>query len=837
MNRQLRWVAVALVALVASFVLVTNTGRTAPADSADFPVAFDAWSEGDLYLAMHADVDHLGGLARMSPSCFPVARWRTADIVDVSIDRSYPTSLWALEIWPGNPGDDRRVQRYSLVGAPGDWFPVSGTARFLQLGREIHSATSELFILHQPGAGKSARVAVYGADGALRRAWDVPGEPQGLGVSQRRGDDRPIYVVVTGQPGRSGTLLRYTNSGGLVWEKPLDLVPVGVSVTGDLAVVAGVSPDAPGGPGLIVHVDDEARGIRTWPLVDFVPFDLVADGPGGTWVLGHRPGQRSPITLGRYESDGALLSSCGRFPQPSMPTPEGTVACPKPTAGVETWRYPAKGNVAAVPAVSDEDGTVYIATTEGLLYAVDCTGRGKWLFDYRLESPQYFGVQAFEAAPAVDKEGTIYIGDDVVVPNFFFSIGPDGKTKWVKEYESLWSQIDASPALSADGFVYTAAHGTGAGVTHGAILVYRRDGTTVRPGGDLGGEDGVGPITDGPAVLADGASVAYLSAPFEEWVLPTGTLPTITSVPPRPTRTPTYTTTPATATMPPTATVSPTITPSPGAPPTVTMTPVTPTGEATEVPPHRVYLPRVVVPVPESVAGGASCAIAPARPLPPPYVTQPVPSRLRLVQAGVLPDVVMDLPGLSEPSSPAVRGNDIWFTALANDGAHLLAFRAGEPPTLLLDWNIHANGAASPVLGRFALATGFLEVLLMGDDGRLVSLDASAETGRVRLRWSHFIGEPAAGAPALGDDGRVYVAAGQVVQSLERGTGAVVWSVPLDSPASGSVNLAPGGMLYVATESGVVLAIGTSAAGLDPAAAWPAVRHDARNTGSGESIR
>jgi hypothetical protein len=78
----------------------------------------------------------------------------------------------------------------------------------------------------------------------------------------------------------------------------------------------------------------------------------------------------------------------------------------------------------------------------------------------------------------------------------------------------------------------------------------------------------------------------------------------------------------------------------------------------------------------------------------------------------------------------------------------------------------------------------------------------------------------------------VYVAAGQVVQALDRATGEIAWSLALDSAPSGSVNLAPGGVLYVATASGEVLAIGTAATGLDPLAAWPAFRRDARNTGA-----
>ncbi|MFN8422284.1 MAG: hypothetical protein U0470_02490 [Anaerolineae bacterium] len=81
----------------------------------------------------------------------------------------------------------------------------------------------------------------------------------------------------------------------------------------------------------------------------------------------------------------------------------------------------------------------------------------------------------------MDQTGTIYVGDDIVVPNFFFALHPDGQVKWVQRYESVYSQIDASPALAAGSRICTAAHGGGAGGAHGAILVLHRDGRLLRP--------------------------------------------------------------------------------------------------------------------------------------------------------------------------------------------------------------------------------------------------------------------------------------------------------------------------------------------------------------------
>jgi outer membrane protein assembly factor BamB len=831
MARIARWFVIAVIA-VSGLIAVGATARTTPADAPDQPVAVDADPQGDLFLAMEADVLDQGGVARMSPECVSVATWPTAAILDFAVRRADVPDIWTLEDWPESQSGELRLRRYALNGALAGWFPVAGSARYIDDGSTYPN--NELYIAHVAAGTAVGHVSVHTEDGRVRRSWNLPGSPLGLAVANYGGNDQPVYVVTGGPSGHGGTLLRYSTGGVLAWEKPLDFVPTALSVSADQAYVAGAG--AAGG-GQVVQYRGDATVIRSWPLVDFAAMDLVAASATGIWVLGHPPSDLAHVTLRRYKYDGTLVSTCDRFPQPSEPTPEGTAACPAPTPGAEAWRYAASGKVAGGPAVA-ADGTTYWATSQGLLYAVDCAGRRKWLFEYRVESGGY-GAEAFEGAPAVDEDGIIYIGDDVVVPNYFFAIRPDGKVKWVQHYESTYSQIDTSPALAADGHIFAASNGWGAGVSHGAILVLHRDGRLLRPTGGAWSEDGVGPITDSPVVLADG-DAAYLAPPFQQWVLPTGTPPTVTPVPPRPTRTatpsptgPTATssTTPGTATAPSTATATgqPT-TATPG--PTITAPP-SPTTTVTEPPPGFIaFLPRLLAQSTPMNANASRRSAGPAQPLPPPYVTQPVPARLRLVQAGVVPDIVVDLPGLTDPSSPATDGRDIWFTAIANDGAHLLAYRAGDPPTLRLDWNVDAAVAAAPVLGRTDTPTGRLEVLLMGTDGRLVALDASAERGTARVRWSRFIGLPAAGAPALGDDGRVYVAAGQVVQALDRATGDLAWSLALDSPASGSVNLAPGGMLYVATASGEVLAVGTAATGLDPLAAWPAFRRDARNTGA-----
>ncbi|MBM4386464.1 MAG: PQQ-binding-like beta-propeller repeat protein, partial [Deltaproteobacteria bacterium] len=67
--------------------------------------------------------------------------------------------------------------------------------------------------------------------------------------------------------------------------------------------------------------------------------------------------------------------------------------------------------------------------------------------------------QAFEGSPAIGKDGTIFIGDDIAVPNYFFALKPDGNLKWKYETYLVYGQMDASPAIGDDGTIYVGSHG------------------------------------------------------------------------------------------------------------------------------------------------------------------------------------------------------------------------------------------------------------------------------------------------------------------------------------------------------------------------------------------
>lgn len=148
---------------------------------------------------------------------------------------------------------------------------------------------------------------------------------------------------------------------------------------------------------------------------------------------------------------------------------------------------------------------------------------------------------------------------------------------------------------------------------------------------------------------------------------------------------------------------------------------------------------------------------------------------------------------------------------------------------------MRANVASTAVLGRLDTAGGMVELVYLDTTGLLVSMNVPALPGAAappRYNWARSLVGRGTSAPVLGDAGIVYVATETQVAALRRADGAQVWSVSLagDGPA-GSMTMGPNGTLYVGTRLGRLVAIGTESHGLDPQAAWPVERHDARNSG------
>ncbi|MEA3311779.1 MAG: PQQ-binding-like beta-propeller repeat protein [candidate division WOR-3 bacterium] len=83
------------------------------------------------------------------------------------------------------------------------------------------------------------------------------------------------------------------------------------------------------------------------------------------------------------------------------------------------WDYnPPAGNSFETPPVTGTDGTIYLGSTYGKLYAVNPDSTLKW--EFTTDAVIY-------ASPVIDADGTIYIGS---FNDYFYAVNPDGSLKW-----------------------------------------------------------------------------------------------------------------------------------------------------------------------------------------------------------------------------------------------------------------------------------------------------------------------------------------------------------------------------------------------------------------------
>jgi outer membrane protein assembly factor BamB len=119
------------------------------------------------------------------------------------------------------------------------------------------------------------------------------------------------------------------------------------------------------------------------------------------------------------------------------------------------WTYQAGGAIEAQIVTSPDEQTLYVASLDGTLSALDRSGTRRWSAS--------LGDRVY-STPAVADDGTVYVGSDA---QRFFAILPDGHVKWRLETKG---DCDTAPVLAKDGTVVVAAG---------------RDVLSVRSGGDV----------------------------------------------------------------------------------------------------------------------------------------------------------------------------------------------------------------------------------------------------------------------------------------------------------------------------------------------------------------
>jgi len=116
-----------------------------------------------------------------------------------------------------------------------------------------------------------------------------------------------------------------------------------------------------------------------------------------------------------------------------------------PVAPGVLWKFQAAGSIVASPVIGP-DGTVYLAGTDGRLYALTPDGSKKWEFQ---------AEESLFTTPSLDAWGRLYFGD---LDGWFYSLYPDGSLRWkYRLAEGTDRRILGSPAVSPEGVSFVAA--------------------------------------------------------------------------------------------------------------------------------------------------------------------------------------------------------------------------------------------------------------------------------------------------------------------------------------------------------------------------------------------
>jgi outer membrane protein assembly factor BamB len=106
------------------------------------------------------------------------------------------------------------------------------------------------------------------------------------------------------------------------------------------------------------------------------------------------------------------------------------------------WKFRTDASVNASPVIGP-DGTIFLASTDGRLYALTQIGAEKWSFQAK---------ESIFSTPAIGGDGTIYFSD---LAGNYYALNPDGTQKWIYSFSAGTDRrITASPAVTDGGISY-----------------------------------------------------------------------------------------------------------------------------------------------------------------------------------------------------------------------------------------------------------------------------------------------------------------------------------------------------------------------------------------------
>jgi outer membrane protein assembly factor BamB len=211
---------------------------------------------------------------------------------------------------------------------------------------------------------------------------------------------------------------------------------------------------------------------------------LAACGGGGGGVAGDAAGGGDGVAL----ADGVRGDS------------GGGPSCPAGAPGEVLFTYDAGREIRGIPAVGT-DGTVYVATMDFTVHAVDCTGARRWT--YRFE-PQGGGLSApphaFSAALTLGAGGLVHNGDAL----FALAAG-DGAPAWTSLAVEQAGPMDTPAALSATGTLFLGGGAVGETGRSGRIYAVGAADGAVRAGFPVS----LGQVLGAPVVVGDVVFVGH----------------------------------------------------------------------------------------------------------------------------------------------------------------------------------------------------------------------------------------------------------------------------------------------------------------------------------------
>ncbi len=127
-------------------------------------------------------------------------------------------------------------------------------------------------------------------------------------------------------------------------------------------------------------------------------------------------------------------------------------------AGREIWSYDAGGKIWTSPAIA-KDGTIYFGSDADRLIALDSTGTERWIFSTTQATEKgdkaEDGRWDVDTSPVITADGSIIFGCHL----HLYALRPSGAMRWHFKAGTGKAKIFSSPTLGMDGSIYFGTQG------------------------------------------------------------------------------------------------------------------------------------------------------------------------------------------------------------------------------------------------------------------------------------------------------------------------------------------------------------------------------------------